>query len=96
MYVVVVLMCMVMNTKVTLDVVLVSMCMERCMHTCTTLFRILLDYNMFLERSDLQGLGLEISQLARNLLCNTSTDIVMALTVIAMHVIMCAALSLTK
>ena len=31
---------------------------------------------MFLERSD-QGLGLQISQLARNLLCNTSTDIVM-------------------
>ena len=57
-------------------------------------FRILLDY-MFLERSD-QGLGLQISQLARNLLCNTSTDIVMALTVIAMYVIMCAALSLTN
>ena len=57
-------------------------------------FRILLDYNMFLERSD-QGLGLQISQLARNLLCNTSTDNVMALTVIVMYVIMCAALSLT-
>ena len=64
------------------------------MHTYTSLFRIFLDY-MFLEGSD-QGLGLQISQLARNLLCNTSTDIVMALTVIAMYVIMCAALSLTN
>ena len=48
-----------------------------------------------LERSE-QGLGLQISQLPRNLLFNTSTDIVMALTVIAMYVIMCAALSLTN
>ena len=49
-----------MNIKITLDVLLVSMCIEWCMHTYTTLFRIFLDCNMFLERSD-QGLGLQIS-----------------------------------
>ena len=30
-----------MNTKITLDVLLISMCIERCMHTYTTLLDVL-------------------------------------------------------